>query len=282
MLRRLRQLNISLAAKCQLLFGIAAVLIIAAALFVPWQRMEQLTEQLNEKAAQTVARIAVAEHVRQHAATQPFATPASPDAAATPAAPLVVDNLPVQPVRILSVERIRADETALRFEANALDRFERRPDYPFHSRLYEREDGIRYRYAEPLLARGDCLSCHASPATLPIAPAGAPEPAEPTTQPASAILGIISVEIPSQISVRQALLNRVFMLLAGLLAGTLAIVILYLIITRLILQPVRVLQETAEKVSQGDLNIRSDINSGDEFQQLSETFNTMLRNLKDS
>jgi signal transduction histidine kinase len=45
---------------------------------------------------------------------------------------------------------------------------------------------------------------------------------------------------------------------------------------------VRVLQETAEKVSQGDLNIRSDINTGDEFQVLSETFNTMLTNLKSS
>lgn len=44
MFRRVRQLRISLAAKCQLLFGIAAVVIIAAALFVPWQRMEQLTE----------------------------------------------------------------------------------------------------------------------------------------------------------------------------------------------------------------------------------------------
>jgi signal transduction histidine kinase len=66
-----------------------------------------------------------------------------------------------------------------------------------------------------------------------------------------------------------------------LLAGTLAIVV-YLITTRLILQPVRVLQETAEKVSQGDLNIRSDISTGDEFQQLSETFNTMLTNLKQS
>jgi len=45
---------------------------------------------------------------------------------------------------------------------------------------------------------------------------------------------------------------------------------------------VRVLQDTAEKVSQGDLNIRSDISTGDEFQQLSETFNTMLGNLKSS
>jgi signal transduction histidine kinase len=72
----------------------------------------------------------------------------------------------------------------------------------------------------------------------------------------------------------------VFLFIAGLLAGTLAVVTFYLITTRLILQPVRVLQETAEKVSQGDLNIRSDISTGDEFQQLSETFNTMLVNLK--
>jgi len=65
-----------------------------------------------------------------------------------------------------------------------------------------------------------------------------------------------------------------------MLAGTLAIIVFYLITTRLILQPVRVLQETAEKVSEGDLNIRSDISTGDEFQQLSETFNNMLTNLK--
>ena len=44
----------------------------------------------------------------------------------------------------------------------------------------------------------------------------------------------------------------------------------------MILQPVRVLQETAEKVRGGDLSIRSTIASGDEFQTLSETINAML------
>jgi len=77
-------------------------------------------------------------------------------------------------------------------------------------------------------------------------------------------------------------LNRLFIFLAGLLAGSLAIAVFYVITTRIILQPVRVLQEIAEKVSQGDLNIRSDISTGDEFQQLAETFNTMLANLKQS
>ena len=96
------------------------------------------------------------------------------------------------------------------------------------------------------------------------------------------LLGIVVVDIPSQVNQNQLFLNRAFILLAGVIAGTLATGVLYVITTRLILQPVRVLQETAEKVSQGDLNIRSDISTGDEFEQLSETFNTMLANLKSS
>src|SRR5262245_3288035 len=66
MFKRVRQLRIPLAAKCELLFGAAVILVIAAALLVPWQRMEQLTEQLNEKAAAMVARHAVGEHVIRH------------------------------------------------------------------------------------------------------------------------------------------------------------------------------------------------------------------------
>src|SRR5438105_2012620 len=63
MFKRVRQLRISLAAKCQLLFGAAVVLIIGAALFVPWQRMEQLTEQLNERSARTLIDYAIDAHV---------------------------------------------------------------------------------------------------------------------------------------------------------------------------------------------------------------------------
>ena len=63
MLDRIRRLNISLAAKCQLLFGSAVVMIIGAALLVPWQRMEQLTGQLNQTAAEAVADAVLRRHV---------------------------------------------------------------------------------------------------------------------------------------------------------------------------------------------------------------------------
>src|SRR4029079_3873044 len=63
MFKRLRHLEISLAAKCQLLFGAAVVLIIGAALFVPWQRMEQLTDQINEKSSKALSHAAKAQHL---------------------------------------------------------------------------------------------------------------------------------------------------------------------------------------------------------------------------
>jgi two-component system sensor histidine kinase BarA len=60
----------------------------------------------------------------------------------------------------------------------------------------------------------------------------------------------------------------------------LAVLVFYLITHYLVLSPVRALKETAELVREGNLAIRSDITTGDEFQELSETFNGMLTELQ--
>ena len=318
MFKRVRQLHISLAAKCQLLFGAAVVLIIAAALFVPWQRMEQLMEQLNERSARTVIDYAVDQHVAavtrardgagEATSTRPATGPTT-RAVIPPTTQPLFDGSDHPPPRLILASHVREDELTY-FERRALGRL-RDPAREFEARYYLRDGEQRYRYAR---VEQSCASCHNGAASAPTTsrttllgyddsdpddelssstPApDAPAPdadaaaTQPTTQPllaqAGGLVGIVAVDIPSQIETNQLLLNRVFMLTAGLLAGTLAIIVFYLITTRLILQPVRVLHETAEKVSEGDLNIRSDISTGDEFQQLSETFNTMLTNLKNS
>src|SRR5205807_1310820 len=137
------------------------------------------------------------------------------------------------------------------FEKHAVNHFANHPEAAPISMDYRRPDGWGFRYAQALVLKQDCRACHAPP------PGASP----------NAAFGIVSVDILSRVRENQLLLNRVFLLAAGMLAGTLAIITFYLITTRLILQPVRVLQETAEKVSEGDLNIRSDISTGDEFQQ---------------
>ncbi|HEY0008216.1 MAG TPA: ATP-binding protein, partial [Tepidisphaeraceae bacterium] len=273
-MRLLRQVKISLATKCQIFFGFAVVLVICAALFVPWTRMEQLSDQPNESAARLLADHAVREHVDRYlsATTRPQLLLSPP--ATRPTA----DDEALYP-KLISIEKYRSANLP-RFEKRAMEKFIQDPQRAFSTSLTNYTD--RFRYAQPLHARGVCLQCHTVP-TTPVA-LRAPKSEMVTTAPAdastSSMIGIVSVDIPSQTSGQQQLLNRVLMLIAALIAGTLAGVTLYLIITRIILQPVRVLQETAEKVSGGDLNIRSHINSGDEFQQLSETFNQMLANLK--
>jgi signal transduction histidine kinase len=330
MFKRIRHLHISLAAKCQLLFGAAVVLIIAAALFVPWQRMEQLTEQLNERSARTLVEYAINAHV-----ANPSESP-SAGATTSPASPVGAKDLnaalttrptmrvvpattrPVGSSEVMTPPRLilagaNWDESNLTpFERRALHRLTERRDRDFYDQSYQLDNGNKkYRFAR--LDTG-CIKCHAESdaPSLPSSQASGPQltaPPEhrgretaiqqassgnttgvgatradnPTTAPTKPrLVGLVSVDIPSQIETSQLLLNRVFILTAGLLAGSLAIIVFYLITTRLFLQPVRVLQETAEKVSDGDLNVRSDISTGDEFQQLSETFNTMLMNLKTS
>ena len=286
MFKGLRHLNISLAVKCQLLFGAAVVMIIAAALYVPWQRMQQLTQQLNERAASAVATNVVAEHMERQAERLRSATP-PPPSLDTQELPVVIEGQAFAAPRIIGLpELLPPDPTLSRFDRGAFGRFEKDRDLPSYSQDFPlKNNAWGYRYARPLPLTQECARCHAvdvahAAAVIPFYP-----PFSPTTRPTTKhppLLGIVRVEIPSQIESSQLLLNHIFILTAGLVAGTLAIIIFYLITTRLILQPVRVLQETAEKVSKGDLNIRSDISTGDEFQQLSETFNTMLMNLKSS
>ena len=289
MLNRIRRLNISLAAKCQLLFGSAVILIIGAALFVPWQRMDQLTDQLNNVAANAVADSIKRQHVLSGRL---------PSTEPTVARPTRGNETEYPAPKLIGIHSHSSDLPNT-WEKFVLDQLRLQPQTEPISRTYRRRDGSNgFRYAQPLTFQPECQRCHIFDGNV-----HAPVPlsttvsssisgtALPYTGPTQAVklpsgqprlLGFVSVDIQSQIRLNQQLLNRVFILTAGMLAGTLAIVVFYLITTRLILQPVRVLQETAEKVSKGDLNIRSDINTRDEFQQLSETFNTMLSNLNRS
>ncbi len=225
-------------------------------------------------------------------------------------------DLEAPPISRLVPVNPRRDNSELgHFERRAVAHFERHPDSPFYTANYDRADGLKgFRYAQPLYLAGACASCHivapelpegdahstdrptsltlGGPATLATAHNAYPPQTTLYTHVARKLVplvvrsssptyvGIVSVDLSSRIDANQVLLNRAFILAAAMLASSLAVVTFWFITTRLILQPVRVLQETAEKVSQGDLNIRSDISTGDEFQQLSETFNTMLINLK--
>jgi two-component system sensor histidine kinase BarA len=286
MFKRFRRLEISLAAKCQILFGAAVILIIAGALTVPWHRMEQLTSELNFRAAAALADNAVLEHTLSYGrlVSEPSMRPSPGEER---------DGRPVLlPPRLLAIDD-ESPNGLTKFEQHSLAYFRRHPEEK--PRFAFSDDIQRYWYARPVYMTHACLACHVSAAASPAGGNTAVVATQPTTTTVpsrdliplhpignSELVGLVSIDITNGVPQKQLLLNRLWMMVAGLVGGTLAILCFYLITTRLILQPVRVLQETAQRVSEGDLNIRSDISTGDEFQQLSETFNSMLSNLKET
>ena len=283
-------MEISLAAKCQLLFGAAVVLILSAALFVPWQRMEQLTEQINERSAKALAETAKAQHIL-------WASKSEEERKAIPMPSRMAGAANTLPVndegRSVAVPHLVArwnlPTKPPAFERRSIEHFTKHPNFESYSQPFENRDGTdSVHFALALRAEESCVRCHASQilqaglARRPATQSAASQPTSAPTIPPDTLIGLVSLEMRSQVDTSQLLLNRIFLLTAGLLAGTLAILVFYLITSKLILQPVRVLRETAEKVSRGDLNVRSHIFTGDEFQHLSETFNVMLANLKES
>jgi signal transduction histidine kinase len=298
-------ISISLAAKCQLLFGLAVLVIIAGALAVPWQRMEQLAGQQNVKAARMLADSTF----RQvHVNAPPGPARALPETAGPTTAPnsatrpgnadliarwrdsALVDTIDYPPPRIITLSALQDtlpnEDEVIR---HAVELFRDHPLDTQYGRVITvgREKSRVYRFAAAIRLDHSCLPCH-EPWTSWVRAVPAAGPASSSSPTASGVpaswplVGVVQVDLPWQIDDSQLLLNRIVIAVAGMLGGTLAIVVFYLITSRLILQPVRVLKNTAEKVSRGDLNIRSAISTGDEFQQLSETFNRMLATLSAS
>ncbi len=76
------------------------------------------------------------------------------------------------------------------------------------------------------------------------------------------------------------IMNGVWILVAGIIGGTGAIVAFYWITQRVILRPIRQLRALANNVAEGNLDIRSSIVTGDEYEKLAQAFNHMLDNLQ--
>ncbi len=266
-----RSSGLSLANKCQLLFGLAVVLILTAALSVPWIRMQEMVDEGQFEVASQLAdgwRDGLFQLAEVVAA--PPDTPPSPPAGQASEPPDAALSIRFVPLRDIETGAVQGDA----FLANAAAAAAESDEYKRVDR--QSEGPIRYRYARVL--RGDDVPN----APLPEAAAAAVAETIAAASGPNPPVGLLVIDRDAHSAVREVFVNRAYILGSGVMAGALAFGVFYVITTRIILSPVRVLRETAERVSKGELNIRSDIRTGDEFEELSETFNLMLANLKSS
>jgi two-component system, NarL family, sensor histidine kinase BarA len=90
---------------------------------------------------------------------------------------------------------------------------------------------------------------------------------------------VVHIQMPTKTIEDGVHLNRAVLMATALATVLLIMVGSYLIVRYVIVKPVKHLKEVSDAIAAGELNVRSEIQTGDEFEDLSHAFNRMLRNL---
>jgi methyl-accepting chemotaxis protein len=90
------------------------------------------------------------------------------------------------------------------------------------------------------------------------------------------MLGAVSVQVPMDASTAQLQSNLNTMYMGILGVGVLMMGLLFLMIAKLVVKPMKSLESMAERAKEGDLTGRADVTSRDEIGRTSESFNMMF------
>lgn len=261
LLKLLRLWPLSLAEKCRIAFGMAVIVVLTLALSWPYIWMGQLTKKAYLDAGRAKAEILLRQHFRLKRADDTALRPL-----ANTGGVLDVNDPEICLIRFTKDPETRMPQLTQQQKEmiEALKSEETREDNIF----FTRKAGLRYsNYVRIFRANDECISCHkhqgSGSAFLPNEQIGAVVIQRPATEIGEAIL-----------------LNWVSIIVAWLIAGTGAIVAFYMITQRVILRPIRQLRALASNVAEGNLDIRSAIKTGDEYEKLSNAFNDMLDGLQ--
>jgi len=123
-----------------------------------------------------------------------------------------------------------------------------------------------YQFYAGIVAKQSCIECHNS-----IENGGELQMGD--------LIGVVKISMP--LDRTRASLHRVFafVITAELVKVVLAILAIYLIVRYVITKPVMHLKKVSDAIAQGNLELRAEIRTGDEFEELSHAFNRMLRHL---
>ncbi|HEY2786488.1 MAG TPA: ATP-binding protein [Fimbriiglobus sp.] len=171
--------------------------------------------------------------------------------------------------RLLSLDPQKPEEQDQEEDYGVLDQFRADPKLTEVEKLLG-TDKV-YLYYAPVRAGNTCVGCHADKEKA----GGAYYPnVKPGEIMVVARIRLSTVSLESGFHKNRALLLAVA-------AGTTILIMAgsYLIIRYVIVKPVKHLKDVADAIAAGELNVRSEIQTGDEFEDLSRAFNRMLRNL---
>lgn len=263
LLEIVRLAPVSLAAKCRLTFGAAAGLTLILALLIPYIWMGQLTKKTLLDAGRAKSDELLRSHFQTIHPGQGALSPLS-----NMGAVLDPNESEIHWLRFAKDTDIQPRHISKHQQGwiDSLKKEHEKDDDIFYS---ERKRRSYSNYVRIFRANDNCISCH-----NPQGAAMAFNKNEP--------VGAVIIQRPLAEMSKAIILNRVWIIVAGMIAGTGAIVAFYIITQRVILSPVRQLRAMANNVAEGNFDIRSGIKTGDEYEKLADAFNHMLDSLEAS
>jgi signal transduction histidine kinase len=128
------------------------------------------------------------------------------------------------------------------------------------------EEGQSY-YFERVIATETCVRCHRDGT------------AKPRIRQAGELMAMARVTFQLQDTRRDIAGNNAVLWTMAIITSVLAMTAAWAIVRYVIVKPVMHLKDVSDAIAQGDLLKRAEIQTGDEFEELSHAFNRMLRHL---
>ena len=128
-----------------------------------------------------------------------------------------------------------------------------------------------YQYAQAIFFKPTCvMACHVTR----VASDG-----KKVFTAAGDLAAVVYVKLPMDQTQKDIHRNRAILISTALVTAILAMVASWTIFRYIVVKPLKHLRDVSDAIAAGKLNIRSQIQTGDEFEELSHAFNRMLHNL---
>ncbi|MCX5684608.1 MAG: HAMP domain-containing protein, partial [Planctomycetota bacterium] len=257
-----RKSHTTLERRGRLIFGLFILLTVAACMWWPYWQIEQVVWSGEADRAQALARAYLQDF---HASRFLVADAKSPE----PLRRTMVEQL-----QRFGPMRAEKEPRRLHFEPPAqgqpqappagLSPFEDASVKTFLRHPAERRNwlpsGESFLYAQAFRAENECLACHGQ-------------------YKANEIIDVLALDLSAREANKTILANHLILLAAGLLVVALSMAFFYAVFRYSVVRPIRHLKDVADRVSEGDLQVRTEIDTGNELQDLSDALNHMLDEL---
>jgi two-component system, NarL family, sensor histidine kinase BarA len=151
-------------------------------------------------------------------------------------------------------------------EADMLDYFDRNP--PPEKDWDAKSENGEYRYFQAIRTKDSCINCHRSIPMYRRADVRAGD-----------LEAVIEVSLPDAETQAAQTENRAWLLALAIITVFVAMLLSWFIVRYVIVKPLKHLRDVSDEISRGNIALRAEIHTGDEFEDLGAAFNRMLRHL---